>query len=261
MRISTRISGPVTVRRLLVVCFVCAALLAALGCGEADNSAEEAPAAPAVTAGDSSTATTPADAPATASPADPAAEEVATGFLEAYGALDADQAITYLADDADISQLLIAQATSADVKGTLEEFGMSIALLEAEAYKQTLYPCEELGSSASGTNLRCPFDFQTIRSDELGLGPYSGNYFELTVRDGEIVEAAQTWDISEFSPQVWEPFLAWVRSNYPEDAAIMYTSGGSGAALNEESIRLWEQRSREYAKEVAQEAEGAETSP
>jgi hypothetical protein len=249
MRITTAVRG------LLVLCCFCAALLSGLACSGADEStATEVPAVPETAASDGSS---PADEPATENPATPTAEEIATSFLEAYGAFDADQAITYLADDANISQLMVA----ADVEGTLEEFRMWISLMKAEGYKQILHGCEELGGSASSTKLRCTFDYQAIRSDELGLGPFSGSYFELTVRDGEIVEASKTFGIEEFSPQVWEPFRGWVYINYPEDAAIMYTGGGTGARLTEESIRLWDQRSREYAEEVGQTTIGAETSP
>src|SRR5688500_18206408 len=63
--------------------------------------------------------------------------EAATSFLEAHGAFDADQAITYLADDADISQM-IASVGARSVEGTLEEFRLLISLLEAQGYKQTL---------------------------------------------------------------------------------------------------------------------------
>ena len=72
--------------------------------------------------------------------------EVATSFLGAYGAFNADQAITYLADDADISQM-IASVGARSVEGALEEFRLLISLLEATGYKQTLSSCEELGSS------------------------------------------------------------------------------------------------------------------
>ena len=53
--------------------------------------------------------------------------EVATSFLEAYGAFDAEQAITYLADDADISQL-IGSVGAQDVEGTPEEFRLLVSL-------------------------------------------------------------------------------------------------------------------------------------
>jgi hypothetical protein len=48
---------------------------------------------------------------------------------------------------------------------------------------------------------------------------------------------------------MWEPFAGWVSKAHPEDAAVMYTDGTySLARLTEESIRLWDQRSREYVK-------------
>jgi hypothetical protein len=172
------------------------------------------------------------------------AEEVATGFLEAYGAFDADRAYTYLADDADISGL--------GVVGTQKEFRRFIAWLEAEGYKQMLDPCEELASSPSGTLVRCAFDFHALGSDQIGLGPYSGSTFLLNVRDGEIVRASLSWDIDEFSPQMWEPFAEWVSATYPRDFAVMYTDGGSNFRLTEESIRLWERHTRQYVDEVAQ---------
>jgi len=192
---------------------------------------------------------TPGATEAPENPVDATAEEVATSFLEAYGAFDAEQAITYLADDADITPL-ISSVGAQGVKGTLEEFRLYISLLEAQGYKQMLHSCEEQGSSASGTLLRCTFDFHAIRSDEIGLGPFTGSSFLLTVRDGEIVRASKTWAIAELSPQMWEPFATWVSTEYPEDAAVMYADRSySSVRLTEESIRLWEKRSRQYVEE------------
>jgi hypothetical protein len=184
----------------------------------------------------------PAEAPETK------AEEVATGFIEAYGAFDVEQAITYLADDADISGM-IASVGAQGVEGTLKEFRLLISLLEAQGYKQMLNSCEELGSSAADSTLRCTFDFHSIRSDEIGKGSFSDSSFLLTVREGEIVRASKHFAIEEFSPQMWEPFASWVSTAYPEDAAVMYEDESySGARLTEESTRLWEQRSREYVE-------------
>ena len=55
------------------------------------------------TAGSFDRTTTPADEP-TVNPADAAAEEVALGFLDAYAAFDAQEAMTYVADDADLRE-------------------------------------------------------------------------------------------------------------------------------------------------------------
>jgi hypothetical protein len=176
--------------------------------------------------------------------------EVATSFLEAYGTFDAEEAITYLADDADISDM-IGSVGAQGVEGTLEEFRLLLSLLEAQGYKQTLIACEDLGSSDSGTGVLCTSDYHNFRSDEIGRGPFSSVSFDLTVRDGEIVRARKDFGIEEFSTQMWEPFATWVSKAYPEDAAVMYEDGGtSGVRLTEESIRLWERRTRGYVKEV-----------
>ena len=197
------------------------------------------------------------EAPATDEPPTPAAdadaEEVASSFVEAYGAFDAEEAITYLAPDAAILDLIGSVGAHRGVEGTPDELRLLISLLEAEGYEQMLESCEELGSSASGTSLRCTFDFHLFGSDEIGLGPYSGSYFDLTIDDGEIVRASKYWEIEEFSPQMWEPFAEWVSTTYPADAAVMYEDETySGVRLSEESIPLWERHVREYVKEVTQ---------
>jgi hypothetical protein len=88
----------------------------------------------------------------------------------------------------------------------------------------------------------------------MGLGPFSGSSFELTVLDGKIVRASQNLETREFSPQVWEPFAAWVSAAYPEDTAVMYEDETLRTERHTEaSIRLWEQHTREYA--AAQTAE------
>lgn len=136
--------------------------------------------------------------------------------------------------------------------GANDDLRLLISYLEATGYQQILDPCEEIGSSTVGTQVRCTFDFHALRSGELGLGPYTGGTFDLNVVDGEIVRVSQNWQIEEFSPQVWEPFADWVSTAYPEDAAVMYTDASySGVRLTEEAIRLWRQHTREYVREEA----------
>lgn len=200
------------------------------------------------------------DAPTTGQPSvatgapneapDATARDVASRFLEAFGAFDADRAIDYLAEDAEISALLIGTAS---VEGAEEELRLNLSMLEAQRYEQRLGSCEQTGTLASGTGVRCQFDFHLFGSDELGRGPYSGSYFDLTVRDGEVVQGSVSYEIEEFSPEVWEPFAEWVSTTYPEDATVMYTDAShSGVRLTEESIQLWKQHTREYVKEVGE---------
>ena len=167
------------------------------------------------------------------------AEKVATGFVEAYGAFDVEQAMTYLADDATIAVL-----------GAQDDLRLLSSWLEATGYQQIVDPCEGVGNSASGS-IRCAFAFHALRSGELGRGPFGGSSFDLVVRDGKIVHASQDWEIEKFSPQVWEPFANWVSTVHPKDAAVMYQDDShSGVRLTEESIRLWELRTLEYVEEV-----------
>jgi hypothetical protein len=179
-------------------------------------------------------------------PADTVAAEVAEGFVEAYGAFDVDEAITYLADDADISQLMGSVGANG-VEGTVEEFQLLISWLQAVDYEQLLDSCAQQPSAASGSEVRCTFNFHLLGSDELGLGPFGVSYFDLTVRGGQIVRASTLWETEQLSPQVWEPFASWVATAYPDDAAVMYPDEThSGVRLTTDSIRLWEQHHDEY---------------
>ena len=133
------------------------------------------------------------------------------------------------------------------VEGTVEEFRLLISWLEAVDYEQLLDSCAERRSSASGSDVRCTFDFHLLGSAELGLGPFGLSYFDLTVLSGEIVRASTQWGTEQLSPQAWEPFASWVSTEYPDDAAVMYADDTySGVRLTAESIPLWDQHSHEY---------------
>jgi hypothetical protein len=186
--------------------------------------------------------TTPANPP-TVNPSDKTAEDVATEFFEAQSAFDADRAIGYLADGTVLSGFGL---------DGIREFRLLMRFQEATGFKKILDSCEEAFSYVRGTVVRCTWDFHGIRSDEIGRGPYSGSYTEITVRDGEIVDVAEPIEISKFGPQMWDPFAEWVSTNYPKDVAVMYKPDFSDYQLTPESIRLWEQHSREYVKAVKQ---------
>ena len=182
--------------------------------------------------------------PATVAPGDAKALEVAKVFVTAFGAFDADRAITYLADEAALSGL--------GANG-IREFRLLLSYLEAIRYRQLHTSCSDMGSSALGTYVHCTFDLHSNGSDEIGRGPYGGSTIQFTVRDGEIVRASTYWEIGKYAPQMWHPFKEWVSTNYPEDVAVMYEETYPGDyALTPESIRLWERHTREYVEEVKQ---------
>jgi hypothetical protein len=192
------------------------------------------------------------DAPATDQPpvatgapedaADAAAEEVATSFLQAYGAFDVQQAATYLADDAHL-----------DLFGG-GDWRLGNRFMEATGQEMLLDPCAVVSSTTVGTRVRCPFDYHALRSDEIGRGPFSGSSFYVTVLNGEIVSASMQLEYASngFSEQMWEPFAKWVSETYPEDAAVMYADWPSQSLqrMTGESIRLWERHTRGYVEVV-----------
>jgi hypothetical protein len=181
-------------------------------------------------------------------PVDPGAVDVATGFVEAYGSFDATKAISYLADGADVSVV----GGAGGVGTAQEDWPLNLSWWKATGYQQLLDECVATGSSAAGTYVRCTLDYYGLRADQIGRGPFSGSFWDLTVRDGQIVSGDQYCEIARFSPQMWEPFATWVSETYPKDAAVMYTDSLSEFRLTQKSIRLWEQHTKEYVKAVNQ---------
>jgi hypothetical protein len=180
--------------------------------------------------------------PATVAPGDAKALEVAANFFAAYGAFDADRAITYLADDVDLSGI--------GAKG-IREFRLLLSYLEAVEYRQLHISCLDVGSSALETYVHCTYDFHSNGSDQIGRGPYSGTSIHFTVSEGKIVRASMYWELGKYASQMWYPFKEWVSTNYPKDVAVMYDETSTGDyALTVESIRLWKQHTREYLEQV-----------
>ena len=185
--------------------------------------------------------TTPAGKPSP-TPFDPTVTATANGFVRAFGNFDAGGALRYLADDA----IIRLDATSP------EELPALLSFWKAMGYEQILTgTCSVTATYAAGAQVRCPFDFHAIRSDEIGLGPYGGSYWELTIRDSEIVIVSQNLETDTFSGEMWEPFAAWIADTYPRDGAVMFNSDYTNFRLTEGSIRLWRQRTKEYVEATA----------
>ena len=176
---------------------------------------------------------------------------LAREFVATVGRYDADAAISYLTSDATVQGDLIAYAGSTDA----ENLRLTLAHYRAAHYKQTVTDCVHEGTSAAGVSVGCAFDLQAIRSDEIGLGPYTDNYWRLTVRNGKIVSVQQTIALhtTRFAHEVWAPFATWVYINHPDDLLTMFIdSEMMTQRFTEDSNRLWEQHSAEYVAAVKQ---------
>jgi hypothetical protein len=181
----------------------------------------------------------------------PSAKDAAIGFIEAYGSLDAEGVMTYLADDAELSSLIEWFGPQGG-EGPLDELRLLFSLLDAQRYQLMLNSCDEVGSSPAVTSLRCTYAFHSLGSDEIGRGPFPGSYFDLIVRDGKVAYVGPSYmEIGEFSPQMWEPFASWVSTNHPDDAAVMYTDESQTLErVTRESIRLWNRNVGRYVEAV-----------
>ena len=166
---------------------------------------------------------------------------VARGFVDAVARYDADAAISYLT----------SRAIAQDWGGT-EQLRLDFDSYRAEGYKVTINDCMEVIRSASSVSFDCTFDLQAFRSDEIGLGPYTDNYWALIIRDGKIDSADErTGDgFNGFGDQMWIPFAEWVSSRHPDDVPVMYPV--EGTPYTEERNRLWEERLVEYVADVKQ---------
>jgi hypothetical protein len=182
------------------------------------------------------------------------AVDVATGFVRAQAAFDADAVIGYLADD------FVGGADLGDFGRTPQEIRQVLALFEAQRSRQMLQPCVAVEDSAEGVVVRCPFDAHGFGSEELGFGPYTGQSWVVTVREGRIVRARTEWNnIEHMIQEVIEPFGQWVQANHPDDVAVMYIDGNpTDFQPGEASSRLWEQRLDEYVAEQTAKVDVAE---
>ena len=178
-------------------------------------------------------------------PLRPAAVQVATDFLAAYTAYDADRVASFLSAGADVSSMWNGP-----------DWRLGLRYMKATGLSLIVGSCQEVASSPSLTLVRCPFAYNALRSDQMGLGPYDLEGFGLTIRDGEIVRVTMNFPVTAgkgFREQMWEPFASWVATNFPDDAAVMYTDQSHlSPAITEESIPLWEQHTRDYVADVKQ---------
>ena len=126
-----------------------------------DTSGPHIPAAPPATAPATTTTATPAEVTA--------AEETARAVIDAENAYDVDRLLTYLDGEPQ----------------NLDEFRLQMAWQQAVGSKKLDVHCAPQGESAAGIVIFCAYDYHSLRSDEIGFGPYAG-YSEFTIRDGKI---------------------------------------------------------------------------
>lgn len=167
--------------------------------------------------------------------------EVATDFLEAaYDEHDLEAAEQYLTED---STFVSYFATST------EDWQNLIRWYEAVDFQLLLDACEETGTSEAGVEVTCPYSYHFLRSDQLGRGPFTGNTFEVTVRDGAVARVKDDleYDANESRDTMWNPFTFWLKENHWDDSVLMLKDY---PPTTDEGNALWTQYNEEWVAEV-----------
>ena len=134
------------------------------GASSANNDDDQTPSPPVATVARTTTVAPPTDA--------------AVGFLDAYGVIDADR-----------RSPICRRRHHRDVEicgGGVHPGGVPAGAGPARSrgVRAHDHRLRATGDSASGTGVRCSYDFHSIRSDEIGLGPYTDNYWDKNFSPG-----------------------------------------------------------------------------
>jgi hypothetical protein len=121
-----------------------------------------------------------------------------------------------------------------------------------------LKPCDVTSTGPAGTTVICPFDVHVLHSEQLGLGPFTDNFFTVRVKDGRVMSA------EEFSPsgadsqdQIFSAIGAWVRENHPGEWGFMSRPATHTPAEMQRWKLLWERYSQQYADAMTQKSSGS----
>jgi len=158
-------------------------------------------------------------------------EALASAYMEARQDLDAEAA----------QALFAADATLSDEGYDLSEMPLLFDWYRALNWDWALGECEEPSTGEGGTLVQCSTEFESDWTRTMGHPPITADV-QILMSDGAITNLISALD-PEFS-NVWSVFFTWIEENHPDDIDQMY--GSNGPLLDEGSIALWEERTREF---------------
>jgi hypothetical protein len=98
-----------------------------------------------------------------------------------------------------------------------------------------------------------------LHSDQLGLGPYTGNAFAIVVSDGRVLSAeVNTASGDDSDDQMFLAIGEWVQQNHPGKWEFMSSRATHTPAEMQRWYRLWERYSQAYA-DATTEGRGADS--
>jgi hypothetical protein len=167
-------------------------------------------------------------------------EQLAHDFVTAYATFDRTLATSFLGDGVTLS---LSRAWGN--KGWLRQNRWD----EAMGAEMTIEGCFETETlSPGGTQVGCLFSYDILGLDELGRGPFPGNLFTVTVRDGKVVDFVESPGANDYDEVAWNPFWAWVESERAAEVPALEKVDEPDLKPKEVArvIRLWEQVGQEY---------------
>lgn len=171
--------------------------------------------------------------------------EIADAFIQARNDGDAGAAIALFAEGVRIIDDPVRDVSS---------YPDFVAWLDAVGWKFKLTDCTEGAPTLAGasTRLTCGYEHSNAWSRAQGFDPFDeGGKLAFEIGDGAILSYANSWKETTFSPNVWEPFVAWVALNHQDQLTEILSDACCTPSMDPDARSVWATLSAEYAREVS----------
>ena len=162
--------------------------------------------------------------------------QTAVNFVEARDTWDGEAVRALVADDAVIDDLAVTNA---------DDY-LAVAEVEQATGWRYMRPDCTATVPEPPITVTCTYTMQNAWSQAIGVEPFTGSSFEFVIADGQIQQVTHDFDVSEFGPQVFDVFVAWLSDTYPDDVDVMLDSSSGNFSLTPEALALFEQHTTEF---------------
>ena len=168
-------------------------------------------------------------------------EQLAHDFVSTYFAFDRKGAASFVADDAKPSL-----RSPLGPKGWLRQNRLE----EALDYEFHLDGCFQIATvNPEGARIGCLHTANLLGLGDLGRGPFSGNLFNITVRDGKVIDFQTAVGANDYDELGWGPFWSWIEDTHASEVPALEEMDEPDLTPKEVTrmIRAWRQIGQEYA--------------
>lgn len=168
--------------------------------------------------------------------------DIATAYVEAYGAFDVDRVASMLAEDAEVLPWEAFEP---------RDWRADLRYLEAAGFQLMFDECVEQTGDSEAVTIHCVYAAHGLGSDQIGMDPFGNHVFRVAIVDGQVVSSNMGFNFSRFADAMWFPFQDWIKENHPDDYEVMYVDDHL-SRQTDDAIALWEQRVQDYVEYVNQ---------